>query len=179
MGFAIQVASVLDAAGIPYMLTGSMAMSLYGVPRMTRDIDLVVELTTADVERVVHLFCDDCYVNSNAVRDAVQRRGMFNIIHFDSSIKVDFIVRKASAYREEEFARRRRVQLPGGEITVVAPEDLVLSKLLWACQSESELQLSDVRKMLRRFTQFDWHYLDKWADELGVCDAIRRAREHG
>jgi hypothetical protein len=50
------VSERLGAAGISFMLTGSVAMSCYAQPRMTMDIDLVVALTTADAETFVHLF---------------------------------------------------------------------------------------------------------------------------
>jgi len=86
------IASRLDSAGIPYMMTGSMAMAIYSIPRMTRDIDLVVEVTPADVDRIVGLFSEDCYIDQDSVRQAVRAHGMFNIIHNDWVIKADFII---------------------------------------------------------------------------------------
>ncbi len=80
----------LDEAGFKYMITGSMAMAVYAVPRMTRDIDLVIEISLADTERLIELFASDCYIEENAVRDAIKQRGMFNIIHNDWILKADF-----------------------------------------------------------------------------------------
>jgi hypothetical protein len=126
------VAGRLDAADIPYMLTGSMALNYYAVPRMTRDIDLVVELGPGDADRLVQLFEHDFYVEPEAVRRAIAAQGIFNLIHDAHVIKVDCVVRKDTEYRREEFARRRRVDIAGQPLSIVAPEDLVISKLDWA-----------------------------------------------
>src|ERR1700719_1656488 len=85
--------------GVAYMLTGSMAMNYYAQPRMTRDIDIVVELEMSDAANLVSSFEPDYYVPRDALRSALRERGMFNILHFDSVMKVDLIVRKQASYR--------------------------------------------------------------------------------
>lgn len=157
----------LDAAGIPYMLTGSMAVNYYAVPRMTRDVDLVVELSPADAGRVCALFETDFYVDRDAVRDAVAERGTFNLIHTDLVVKVDFLVRKDSEYRREEFRRRRRMTVEDLPLFVVAPEDLIISKLEWARDTRSEVQLADVRNLLA-CADLDRDYLGRWITRLGL-----------
>jgi len=129
LAFLKLIAERLDGAGIPYMLTGSLAMTLYGTPRMTRDIDLVVELEPGDAAVLVELFAGDCVLDEGAVAEAVSRRGMFNAIHADWVVKADFIVRKESPYRRLELERRRTVDVLGTPVAVVSPEDLLLSKL--------------------------------------------------
>ncbi len=114
------------------------------------------------------LFEQDFYVDRDSMRDAVRRRGMCNLIHTATVVKVDFVIRKASAYRREEFARRWRASIGAHEAFIVAPEDLVLSKLEWAKDSRSELQLNDVRNLLRNGPELDMTYLTRWALELGV-----------
>jgi Nucleotidyl transferase of unknown function (DUF2204) len=163
-----EVGQRLDQAGIPYMITGSTAGNFYTVPRMTRDIDLVVELEPNDVERIVQIFCRDFYLDRETVADAIRSRRMFNVIHSESVIKVDFIVRKDSPYRRTEFARRRKILVEDQEIQVVAPEDLILSKLEWAKESRSEFQLTDVRNLFRSAQGLDLEYLAHWAKELGI-----------
>lgn len=164
----------LDAAGIPYMVTGSMALNYYAVPRMTRDIDLVAELAAAAARRVVELFRDDFYLEPDAVRESIERRGMFNLIHARLIAKVDIVVRKDTDYRRTEFARRRRVSVEGHPFFIVAPEDLVLSKLDWARDTRSEVQLADVRNLLRSVSDLDPAYLEHWAARLGL-EALYRA----
>jgi hypothetical protein len=169
------IAARLDGAGIPYMVTGSLAQAVWAVPRMTRDIDVVVEVEPDDAQRLVGLFADDCVIDPDAVRDAIARRGMFNIIHAGWIVKADFIVRKDAAYRKVELGRRRSVDVAGTAIAFVSPEDLILSKLAWGKDSHSELQRKDARQLVESVADLDWAYLRTWAAELGVRDALDEA----
>ena len=125
----------LERAGIAYMLTGSVALSFYAEPRMTRDVDLVVELADRDPGAITALFAPDYYVSQEDVARAIAARAMFNVLHLGKVVKLDFIVRKDTAYRQREFERRRPVALPGFEAWIVSREDLILSKLAcYACR---------------------------------------------
>jgi len=174
--FLKQIARRLDSAAIPYMVTGSMAMAIYAVPRMTRAIDLVVEYGPEDAERMAKLFEADCYVDAEVIRSAAIEQRAFNIIHQEWIIKADFILRKQEPYRKVEFERRRAIDFEGARIAVVAPEDLILSKLVWARQSESELQQRDVRQLVQSVQGLDWPYLERWAERLSVSELFDRAR---
>jgi hypothetical protein len=171
------VAQRLTAANIPYMVTGSMAANYYTVPRMTRDIDLVAELSESDVDRIVELFDADFYIDREAAQQAVRDKGIFNIIHSAYVIKVDLIVRQDQAYRREEFSRRREVTVEGQRLSIVAPEDLILSKLDWAKDTRSEVQLADVRKMLRSVEGLDRQYLAHWSQALGIESLYREVSQ--
>lgn len=166
--FLHQIATRLDSAQIPYMITGSMAFAFYATPRMTRDIDIVIALSPTDTERLVSLFQHDCYLDQESITQAIRRHGMFNIIHNETIIKADFIVRKDDAYRRIEFSRRRAIDIGGVMIYLVAPEDLILSKLVWAQDSASELQLRDIKQMLCSATGLEMDYLREWAQYLKV-----------
>ena len=107
------VAERLRRTGIAYMVTGSVAMNHYAVPRMTRDIDLVVELSAADIDRVCQLFEGDFYIDRQAVHEAVEGPAAFNMIHTALIVKVDVVVRKHTEYRRTEFARCRRGAFAG------------------------------------------------------------------
>src|SRR5213592_1914497 len=98
-----------EQAGIPYMLTGSMAMNYYAQPRMTRDIDVVAAIGLTDVDRLASLFEPDYYLSKESIRESIAHESVFNLIHHESVIKVDFIVRKQSEYRRVEFERRQKV----------------------------------------------------------------------
>ncbi len=171
-----EVSSRLTKAGIEYMLTGSMALSVYATPRMTRDIDMIIQVSVDDVGKIIELFHHDFYIDEAGVRQAVQKRGMFNIIDNKSVIKIDFIVKGKEKYRALEFSRRQKVEVAGMPISIVAPEDLILSKLVWAKDSNSELQLRDVQEILAAQARLDNDYLDKWSEELGVMDLLRKAQ---
>ena len=164
------VCARLDNAQIGYMLTGSMAMNYYAQPRMTRDIDIVVALEASESEKLISSFEPDYFVPGDALLSALRDRGMFNLLHLDSVVKVDLIVRKQAPYRQNEFARRVQVQLPGFSAWLVSREDLILSKLAWARDSKSELQMRDVRNLLS--SKVDAAYLRQWAPALNVSDLL-------
>ena len=146
----------LTAHHIPFMLTGSFAMAHYAVPRMTRDIDIVVEMRLPDVPHVASAFSADFYIDADAAA----------ALHYGSGIKVDLIVRKSSEYRVLEFSRRRHVEVGSIGTWIVSREDLILSKLVWARESRSELQLRDVGQLLAGPVDHD--FLRTWAPVLGV-----------
>jgi hypothetical protein len=164
------VSQRLESAGIAFMVTGSVAMNYYAKPRMTRDIDLVAALKQSDIDPLVQLFEGDYYVDKVAVSRAIAGRSIFNMIHNESVIKVDWIVLKASQYRQEEFARRRRITIGDVQTWIVSREDLVLSKLYWAKDSRSEMQLTDVRNLLS--TDCDLTYLRSQAAPLGIGEFL-------
>jgi hypothetical protein len=164
------VSECLESTGVAFMLTGSFAMAYYGRPRMTRDLDLVVALTETDVDRVVAALSADFYVDRGDALEAVRSERLFNLMHNESGIKVDFIVRKRTEYRQVEFSRRRQVTIDLVKTWIVSCEDLILSKLVWAHDSGSELQLRDVRNLLS--DSLDRGYLDRWANELGVRETL-------
>jgi hypothetical protein len=166
----------LDAARIAYMVTGAVAAGYYAEPRTTRDIDVVVELEPGDADRLAAAFAEDFNAQPEAIRAAIARQSLFNLIHTEAVVKVDFVVRRDSPYRIEEFRRRRQVQIGGHSIWLVSPEDLILSKLVWAKDSRSELQRRDVRQLIRSNQVLDWAYLEHWAVALTVNEALQELR---
>ena len=158
------VSNKFEQSGIGYMLTGSMAMNYYAQPRMTRDIDVVVAIKSNDVERVAALFEPEYYVSKESIRESIEHESIFNLIHHESVIKVDCIVRKQNEYRKIEFERRQKVSILDFTTYIVSKEDLIISKLFWAKDSHSEIQLSDVRNLLA--TGYDEGYLRRWTRQL-------------
>jgi hypothetical protein len=164
------VSQRLDGQGIEFMLTGSVAMNYYAQPRMTRDIDLVVALNETQTETFVRLFESHYYLDKKNVANAISRRGMFNLIHNETVIKVDFVVLKSDSYRQEEFARRMTITLGDFQTWIVSREDLILSKLLWSKASKSEMQRRDVRNLLA--PECDMTYLHSRAKFLHVIEDL-------
>ena len=155
---------------MPFMLTGSFALAYYATPRMTRDLDIVVALDERDVEPLVTAFASDFYIDADAARTAVLTERMFNLMHLESGVKVDLIVRKSDEYRQVEFARRKPVAIASVRTWIVSCEDLILSKLVWALQSNSELQRRDIRQLL--VGSIDLDYIRKWAQPLCVTKLL-------
>lgn len=161
------VSQRLQRAGLDYMLTGSMAMNYYAQPRMTRDIDIVVALHPQDTDKILRLFGNDYYVSREAVESSIASQSLFNLIHNESIIKVDCIVRKRDEYRLNEFNRRQKIKIQDFETWIVSKEDLIISKLYWAKDSHSELQLRDVRNLAD--TGYDRNYVEHWTSKLGLA----------
>ena len=164
----------LASAGIHYMVSGSIAANFYTIPRMTRDIDIVIEVKEADAEKIFSLFSDDFYIDMDMVKVALHNKQMFNIIHNEGIIKVDFIVRKDAEYRKIEFERRRNIVFESVSIDITSPEDLVISKLDWAKDSLSETQIGDVRNLIKTVPDLDMGYIEKWVAKLGLEGYIER-----
>jgi len=164
----------LEATDVRYMLTGSLASTFYGEPRATRDIDVVIDPTTASLERLIdRLKLDGLYVDRDAARIALRDRTQFNAIGTDS--KVDFIVRKDRPFAISEFERRQRVTLLDAEVAIVTVEDLILAKLVWASETDSERQMRDVAGMVAvAGDALDRAYLASWAGRLGIAESWRR-----
>ena len=168
------VARAFDELGIDYMVTGSLALSAYAVPRMTRDVDLVVALVPDDAERLCARLGHEFDCNPESIRAAIVRASMFNLIHSTLVVKVDFVVRKTSPFRLEEFARRRRMDVDGQSMWMVSPEDLLLSKLLWG-RDGSGGQRADVMNLITS-SPIDWEYVERWGRELGLEADVREVR---
>jgi len=109
------------------------------------------------------------------MREAVQHRGMFNIIHNASLVKIDFILRKEDPYRKTEFSRRRQVSLGGGHLWIASLEDLIISKLAWTRDLPSDRQLDDVKNLLQNRSALDVRYLDEWIEALDLKSIYGKA----
>ena len=131
------VCACLDRAGIACMLTGSLAMSLYVRPRMTRDVDLVVALDAAKVDRLIEALGATYHAEAEAITTAIGSARPWNIIHMPTPVKIDPIPRKDDEYRRTEFERRRKIEFAGVPLWIVNIEDLILSKLEWMRESGS------------------------------------------
>lgn len=173
-----RVADVLDRLGIPYVVVGSVASSLYGDPRLTNDVDIVADLQLGNVEQFVKEFPpEDFYVSDIAVRQAIQNRGQFNVIHSESGYKADIVIPSASAYDESQLRRRTRVRAENPEIDAffATPEDVILKKLEYFREGESEKHLRDIAGILKiRGDQIDRQYIEYWADQFGVTEIWKK-----
>ena len=162
---------ILDRLHVPYMVVGSLASAAYGEPRMTRDIDVVVDLR----ERQVALLCGafpagEYYVSETAALEAVRRQGQFNIIHPASGNKIDLMIVPASAWGLAEIGRRQRVRiLPDLEGYCARPEDVILGKMMYYAEGGSEKHLRDITGILKvSGDQVDRGYVSRWAEQMGL-----------
>ena len=170
------VTARLDAGGIAYMITGSIAAGHYGQPRMTRDIDIVAVLHPPHAARLVELLGEEFVCDAGPIRDAIASRRIFSVVHREALQKIDIIVRDDRDYEIDKFERRRLLPVDGQPMWMISPEDLVLSKLVWAKDSRSELQLRDVRGVIALQPGLDWPYMERWALRLTVAGLLAELR---
>jgi hypothetical protein len=179
---ALSVIDVLEEIEIRYHVGGSYASSIHGIPRQTQDIDLVVDLPLTVVDRLASMVRDDFYVDEESARRAIRDKSSFNIIHFESGIKVDLFVRGDAPFDLEEFRRHRPVLIqaePERRVYVKTAEDILLRKLHWYRQGGevSDRQWTDVLGVARiHGDALDRAYLERWAPELGVEKLLERLR---
>lgn len=170
------VTARLDAANLPYMITGSIAAGLYGQPRMTRDIDIVAVLHPPHATVLADQLGREFVCDAESIRESIAARRIFSVVHREALQKIDFIVRDDRDYEIEKFGRRRRVEVDEQPMWVISPEDLVLSKLVWAKDSRSELQFRDVRSIIALQPDLDWPYMERWALRLTVARLLAELR---
>jgi hypothetical protein len=166
LGLLQRVCKSLDENNIPYMISGSIAMNIFAIPRMTRDIDIVIELTETRIDEFVSLF-PNSYFNKDVIREEIGRQGMFNIIDLQTGFKLDFIIKKETEYFKLAFQHRRRIKELDTELWVISIDDLIIAKLIWIQQNQSEKQMSDIENLLLNPDK-DLGYIKKWCNILNL-----------
>ncbi len=166
----------LERCNIPYMVAGSVAANTYMPARTTNDIDIVIKLEEADIDKLISVFEDDFYVNSHeAIQDSIRRHYPFNAIFLATAAKVDLIPIKPDAFAQSEFKRRRIVVVQNEEFWYVTPEDYIISKLKSYVVSKSERQLSDLKNVLEtQKEKLDFAYLNHWLDIFNLREEFTK-----
>jgi hypothetical protein len=159
------ITQILERQHIPYMLSGSLALTLYAIPRATRDIDIIVELQDKHVNEFTEAIRGQFYFHEPTIKEEIKQHGMFNIIHLESSYKVDLFIRSDEPFEILKFRRRKQIDYSGLKIWVITLEDLLISKLIWIQQLESELQKRDIVSLLEN-PDADLTYIKNWCKEL-------------
>jgi len=177
-GLLLKIAEILDKLEIPYVVTGGMAVSVWGRVRYTADIDIVVELLEKNIDSLAKELLNvdkDVYVSEDAMREALERKGEFNFVHPQSQLKVDFWVAK-DIFNKQEIKRGVVKEIDGKKVIFVSPEDLILSKLLWYQQSESTRQLEDVESVFR-ISKVDMGYIKEISERQGTINILNKLLE--
>lgn len=177
------VARILDHLHIPYFVGGSLASSLYGIPRATQDVDIVADIKPEHIKPFVEAVKTQFYVDEEMLRDAIERRSSFNVIHLQAMFKVDIFLLLGDEASRQEMVRRERYQLSDEDengIFVASAEDVILNKLHWFRLGErvSERQWLDVLGVLQvQGVRLDFGYLKRRATQIGIDDLLKQAIE--
>ena len=173
-----EVLEQLESNSLEYMIVGSVASILYGEPRMTKDMDIVIQLTTSDVRKIPILFPFEKYYTPPAeiLSDEVSSRGHFNIIHHDSGLKIDFMIRKNSDHAKTEFNRRGKIEIwENFNAFVASPEDVIIKKMVYYIEGGSEKHIRDIQGILVN-SAVDTVYVETWVEKLRLSEAWNKCR---
>jgi hypothetical protein len=167
----------LNASGVQYMLTGSMASNAWGIPRTTHDLDFVLQLPHSQIPALVKAFASpDYFLDEASVRSASQPPHQFNVIHLPSALKADFWLLRPVPFEREMFSRRLKDVWFGEPLWLATAEDVILHKLYWNRITPSDRQLGDVAGVVHvQQGKLDEAYLRHWAAELGLTPELKAA----
>ncbi len=178
-----RIAAVFDELAVPYVVGGSLASSVYGIPRATQDVDLVADLKLEHVESFTASLISEFYVDADMAADAIKHRASFNVVHLATMFKADIFVPARDSWIREELRRARMEQFDVAEKSVIirfaSPEDTLLHKLVWYKLGNeiSDRQWRDVLGIMKvQGEQLDNDYLDTWSDAIDVVSLLNRAR---
>lgn len=167
------VCETLDKLKIDYMLIGAYAVSFYGRPRTTHDIDLNIVISFQDAKRIYDSFKDGFYVSKEAIDEAIECRSMFNIICNETMDKVDFWIIKDDEFDSARFARRKREKIREKSIFISSPEDTILTKLDWYKKSNIQKHYDDAFGIFQiQAGKLDLDYIRKWAKKLSFLETV-------
>ncbi len=172
-----EVVGNLEKLGVPYALTGGIAVSFYGKPRSTHDFDIIVQISSGhgSVKKLFSAFEKDFYISEEGIIDAVLHKTMFNIIHHETGLKIDLWILKEDDYDKEAFAKRKKIKALGMDLFILSAEDMVLGKLQWYKVSEIDKHFDDVKGIYEiQKDNLDKDYLKKWAIKLSVNDLLSK-----
>lgn len=172
------IARIFEELKIPYLVTGGMAVLIWGRPRFTADIDIVIEIKPSDVDGLVRALKNlgrAGYIDEGVAVETVRNGGEFNFIDGTTGIKIDFWVSSNDPFDISRFERRFGKEILGQKIYFTSPEDLILSKLRWFKESGSNRHLEDVDSVIKiSGKDLDMQYLDEWAKKLGLADEFMK-----
>ncbi len=160
------VIKVLNDLSIPYMVSGSVAVAIYGRPRMTYDMDIIVDIKKGDVEKFVKKFDENWYCNPEEIKDAIKRKHHFNLIYIPLGVKIDFFLLKEDEFSKEEFNRRRE-EFFGENLkaSFCSPEDVIIKKLEYYKETGSSRHLEDIKSILELYKNLDFSHIEKWVNK--------------
>jgi len=160
-----RICQELDDKKIGYMLTGAVALNIYVIPRMSRDIDIVILLKKKEIELFLEIFYENFYFHKPTIIQEVENKGMFNVIDHITGYKIDFIIIKEDEFSIAAFRNKKYIKVDNFNGWVISIEDLIISKLKWIQVLTSEMHINDLKNLLAN-PEVDIQYIKDWSKQL-------------
>lgn len=172
----VLVVEVLENLNIPYFIGGSVASSAHGRPRATMDVDMVVDLSHDKVPIFCEVIASSFYVEKGAVVEAVEQRSSFNLLNFETMMKIDIFVTKDREFERDQFKRSKKDTIVSEELNspsfyFCSPEDSILAKMEWYKLSNktSDRQKSDIIGIIAvNKDKLDFNYIKKHVKKMNL-----------
>lgn len=176
--FLRRICAALELSEIPYMVTGSVASSIHGIPRSTNDLDIVIAPTRDQLLAFIQFVKRFGYfAQRESAENALRTHDQFNVIDFPHSWKVDLIIRKVREFSSTEFDRREPIEVGDLRFVIARPEDVLISKLEWTKISPSERQMQDAAGIvIVQGGNLDLPYVEKWVAALELQEQWQAVR---
>lgn len=167
--------SKLNKLNLNYFITGSVATIIYGEPRLTHDIDIVLEVHTESLDAFVKAFSRKQFYLPpiEIIKSEVMRseRGHFNIIHHESGFKADIYLTGKDEFQKWGLDNKKEIPYKNGVLYVAPPEYVIIKKLEFYKEGHSEKHLSDIKSMFRNSREIiDNATVEKYARRFGLTD---------
>jgi len=176
------LAKSFNKLSIPYYIGGSLASSIYGMPRTTLDVDIVADIDLNKIKGLKNYLEKEYYIDEKMIKDAITNSSSFNLIHLDTSVKIDVFVYKNNIYQQNAIKRGIEDTLvendKSSKFCFASPEDIILNKLIWYQMGNkvSERQWLDVIGVIKiQGNSLDKIYLKKWAVKLKLIKLLKEA----
>ena len=170
---------VLDKLSISYYISGSLASSVFGLPRSTMDVDIVADIQSFHISRLIQSLKSEFYIDADMVKGAIDRLSSFNLIHLETAMKIDVFIQKRGHYQDSALNRKQKDTLiendKNSEFYFSSPEDIILNKLAWYEKGSrvSERQWLDVLGVIKvQGNSLDKDYLKNWAQKLAIYNLL-------
>lgn len=167
------IVEILNSLQISYIVTGSIASMAYGEPRLTNDIDIVADVREKHVSGLLEAFPpSEFYISEDMIREAIRRKGQFNIIHPASGLKIDMIIKVDNPFNTSRFTRARQIYPSETyHANFAAPEDVIIKKMEYYKEGGSEKHLRDITGILKvTGDDIDYGYISGWSERLGLAE---------
>lgn len=175
---ALAVIDALESLGVPYMVVGSLASNLYGIPRMTQDADFVLEIDLPTLRTVADRLGAAFRLDPQMGVEMVTGTSRYVLQVVETPFTIEFFLLSDDPHDRQRFARRQMVTVLGRKAAVPTAEDVIVTKLRWWREVRRPKDLQDARGILAvQGDRIDWDYVQSWCDRHGTREILDELRQ--